>query len=351
MIKQQERMQTQPLKLIFKGRLEFGNQRSFELALQHWQNRVENYFKSDVLFKAEDVLSEEDFALTVPQQKMASTSEKSWRNTVSLFGEMAQYAVAGNIWAWCIGEGGLLEKMNIEPDSDKVAVQEYRRGRSLVGQVGKEQEATEALSRAIEKFERHALAYERRGYVNYKLRNFNDALRDFSKSIRSNPYHPDAYYGSGKVKMLKNDWESAAQDFDQAVKHSLALQPLHWLARMRKGESLFHAKKYTEAVYELRLYLKRNFDESDPNYNRRRRATYLLGKALLALNDAPAALEAFDQTLAIPVGVELAPEAEGLLHRAIAKHRVGKPGYALDLEAAAKMGSEEAARLLEEWQA
>ncbi|MEQ1745537.1 MAG: tetratricopeptide repeat protein [Saprospiraceae bacterium] len=343
-------MHTQTFKLVFKGRLEFGSQRAFEKAQQHWQSRMENYFKSDILFKPEDVLSEEDFALTVPQQKMVGPSEKAWRNTVALFGELAQYAVAGNIWAWCIGEGGLLEKVNIEPDSDKVAVQEYRRGRSLVGQAGMEQEASEALSRAIEKFERHALAYERRGYVNYKLGNYNDALRDFSKSIRSNPYHPDAYYGSGKVKMLKNEWESAAQDFDQAVKHSLALQPLHWLARMRKGESLFHAKKYTECVYELRLYLKRNFDEADPNYNRRRRANYLLGKALLALNDANGALVAFDQTLAIPVGVELAPEAEGLLHRAIAKHRVGRPEYALDLQAAAKMGSVEAARLLEEWQ-
>ncbi len=230
-------------------------------------------------------------------------------------------------------------------------MREYRRGRNLVGQVGKEQEATEALSRAIEKFERHALAYERRGYVNYKLGNFNDALHDFSKSIRFNPYHPDAYYGCGKVKTLKNDWEGAVSDFDQAVKNSLALQPLHWLARFRKGESLFHTKKYNEAAYELRLYLKRTFDESDPNYTRRRRATYLLGRALLALNDAPGAIEAFDQTLAIRAGLDLVPEAEGLLQRAIAKHQVGKPGYALDLEAAAKMGSAEAARLLEEWQA
>jgi len=349
--KQQVIMNTQPLlKLIFKGRLEFGNQRTFEKVLQHWQGRGENYFKTDILFKAEDVLSEEDFSLTVPQQKLMST-EKAWRTTTGLLKEVAQFAVAGNVWAWCIGEGGLLEKINIEPDSDKVAVQEYRRGRSLVGQPGKEVEATEALSRAIEKFERHALAYERRGYINYKLRNYNDALYDFSKSIRFNPYHPDAYYGSGKVKTLKNDWDGAVQDFDQAVKNSLALQPLHWLARFRKGESLFHAKKYAEAAYELRLYLKREFDESDPNYTRRRRAAYLLGKALMETNDVSGAIEAFDRALAIHAGADQMPEADGLLQRAIAKHQIGKPEYALDLKAAAKMGSTEAARLLEEWQA
>lgn len=344
-------MHIQPqLRLIFKGRLEFGNQRTFEKVLQHWQGRAENYFKTDILFKIEEVLSEEDFSLTVPQQKIMST-EKAWRTTTGLLREVAQYAVAGNMWAWCIGEDGLLEKILIEPSSDKVAVQEFLRGRSLVGEPGREMEATEALSRAIEKYERHALAYERRGYVNYKLRNYNDALHDFTKSIRFNPYHPDAHYGSGKVKSLKNDWEGAVQDFDQAVKNSLALQPLHWLSRLRKGECLFHAKKYTEAAYELRLYLKREFDPSDPNYTRRRRGAYLLGKALLALNDVPGAIEAFDRTLSFQAGKDQVPEAEGLLQRGIAKHQIGKPEFAHDLKAAAQMGSVEAARLLEEWQA
>lgn len=345
-------MNPQPelLKLIFKGRLEFGNPRTFEMVLKHWENRLETYFKTDILFKAEEVLSEEDYSLTVPQHKMMNT-EKSWRSTTALLDELAQFAVSGNIWAWCIDDGCLIETMNIEPDTDKAAVQAYRKGRSLVGQVGKEQEATKALSRAIEKYERHALAYERRGYVNYKLKNYNDALRDFSKSIQYNPNNPDAYYGSGKIKMLKNDWEGAVLDFDLAVKRSLPLQPLHWLSRMKKGESLFHAKKYKEAAYELRLFLKRTFSEDDPNFARRRRATFVLGRSLLALNDAPAALEAFDQTLAIPTGIELVPEVEGLLQRAIARHRVGKPEFAHDLKAAAKMGSEEAARLLEEWKA
>lgn len=342
-------MITQPLKLIFKGRLEFGSQRTFDMVLRHWQNRIESYFKADILFKPEQVFDVEDFSLTVPQQTLMS-SEKHWRSTTSLLQEVSQFAIAGNIWAWCIDNGRLLSALNIEPDSDKAAVLEYRRGCDLVGQEGMEQEASEALSRAIEKYERHALAYERRGYVNYKLKNYNDALHDFSKSIRFNPNNPEPYYGCGKVKMLKNDWENAAQDFDQAVKRSLALQPLHWLARLKKGESLFHARKFAEAAVELRLYLQRNFVETDPNFYRRRRAAYLLGKSLLALNDVPAALEAFDQTLSIGAGVDLVPDAEGLLHRGIAKRRAGKPEFTRDLQAAAQMGSSEAARLLVEWQ-
>ena len=49
------------LKLIFKGRLEFGNQRTFDKVLQHWENRVEAYFKNDILFKPEQVFDPEAF--------------------------------------------------------------------------------------------------------------------------------------------------------------------------------------------------------------------------------------------------------------------------------------------------
>ena len=75
----------------------------------------------------------------------------------------------------------------------------------------------------------------------------------------------------------------------------------------------------------------------------------MLGKALLELNDVSGSLEAFNQSLAIHQGVDLAPEVDGLLSRGIARHRAGAPEFAGDLEAAARMGSEEAARLLAEW--
>lgn len=338
----------QPLKLIFKGRLEFGSARTFDMVMRHWVTRLENYFKADILFKPEQVFNAEEFALVVPQQTIMS-SDKHWRSTISLLQETAQFAVVGHIRAWCINNGRLVADLTIEPSSDKAAVAEYRLGRELVGQAGKEGEATAALSRAIEKYEHHALAYERRGYVNYKLKNYNDALHDFTKSISINPNNPEPYYGSAKVKMLKNDWESAILDFEQAMKGSLALQPMHWLARLRKGECLFHAKRFAEAAQEMRLYLLRSFAEDDPNFPRRRRAAWFLGKALLELNDARAALDAFDQTLGMADGTEFVTDAEGLLYRGIAKHQVGKPEFARDLEAAALMGSTEAERLLAKW--
>lgn len=337
----------QAIKLIFKGRLEFGSQRTYDVVVRHWLTRLETCYKADILFKPEQVFVAEEFALVVPQQTLMN-SEKHWRSTVALLDEVAQFAVAGHIRAWCMVNGRLVSDLTIEPSSDKVAVAEYIRGRDLVQQ-GKEHEAGAALSRAIEKYERHALAYERRGYVNYKLKNFNDALHDFTKSISINPNNPEPYYGSGKVKMLKNDWEGAVLDLDQAVTRSLALQPLHWLARLRKGESLLRAKRFAEAAQEMRLYLQRKFTEDDPNFPRRRRAAWFLGKALLEMNDARAALDAFDQSLGMSVGIEFVTEADGLLYRGIAKRQAGRPEFANDLEAAAQMGSAEAERLLAEW--
>jgi tetratricopeptide (TPR) repeat protein len=268
--------QPQPLKLVFRGRLEFGSQRTYDMVLKHWQTRIENYFKTDILFKAEQVFSADDYALTVPQQTLMS-SEKHWRNTTALLREVAQFALAGNVGAWWVQNGKVLDEHIIEPKSDKVAVSEYLRGRDLVQQGGMEQ-ATEALTNAIEKYERHAAAYERRGYVNYKLKNFNDALYDFSKSIGINPYNPEAYYGRGKVRMLKNEWEGAIQDFDQTIKGALAVQPIHWLARLRKSDCLYHAKRPAEAIPELKAYLQRNFSENDPNLRFRPKAEFLLAE-------------------------------------------------------------------------
>ena len=268
-------MNAQSLKLIFKGHLEFGSQRTFDMVVKHWQTRVETYFKSDILFKAEQVFTTEHFSLTVPQQSLIST-EKHWRSTTALLKEVAQYAVTGNVGVWCLDSGKVLAATIIEPSNDKVATSEYQRGCELVRQGGMESEASQALSRAIEKYERHAMAYERRGYVNYKLGNFKDALYDFSKSIDIYPLHPDAFYGRGKVQMLKNEWEPAIQDFDSTIQRSLPIQPIYWLARLKKGDSLFHAKRYAEAKKELDLFLKRDFPESDPNYRRRPKAEWLL---------------------------------------------------------------------------
>ncbi len=270
--------QALPLKVVFRGRLEFGSQRTYDMVLKHWNTRVESYFKADVLFTTEQVFTEDDFALTIPQQTLMST-QKRWRSTTALLYEVAQYALAGNVGAWWVQNGKVLDQHLIEPNTDKIAVSEYLRGRELVQQGGMEQ-ASEALTNAIEKYSRNALAYERRGYVNYKLQNYNDALYDFSKSIAIYAHNPEPFYGRGKVNMLKNEWESAIQDFQQTFDRSLAVQPIYWLARLRKCECLFHVKRYAEIIPEMKLFLARAFSENDPNLRFRAKAEFLLAESV-----------------------------------------------------------------------
>ena len=265
-----------PLKVVFRGRLEFGSQRTYDMVLKHWNSRVDSYFRADVLFTAEQVFTEDDFALTVPQQTLMST-EKRWRSTTALLEEVAQFALAGNVGAWWVQNGRVLDQHHIEPKTDKSAVSEFLRGRELVQQGGMEQ-ASEALTNAIEKYARHAAAYERRGYVNYKLKNYNDALYDFTKSIAIYSHNPEPYYGRGKVNMLKNEWEAAIVDFQHAFDRSLAVQPIYWLSRLRKADCLFHLKRYKEVIPELKLFMQRSFAENDPNLRFRSKAEFLLAE-------------------------------------------------------------------------
>jgi tetratricopeptide (TPR) repeat protein len=339
---------TPPLKMIFKGRLEFGNTRTYEMVTKQWNTRLETYFKSDILFKGEDIFLDEEYALTLPQpHSVLYGTEKAWRGTTDMLREIVQFAIVGKLQCWCI-YNGVVTEIILEPKTDKGAILEYWLGCELVQKDGGMEEASAALSRAIDKYQRHALAYERRGYVNYKLGNFKDALYDFSKSIDIYPGNPEPHYGRGKVRMLKNEWEAAAQDFEYTLKRSIALQPLFWLARLKKGECLVHCKKYNEAIPELEQYLKRDFDKENPNFRRRRRAWYLLGKALLGIGKVKEALNAINQSIAIREGVELLPESEALLQRGIVLKQSGAKGFQNDFEAAAALGNVEAVRMLKE---
>ena len=169
-------------KTIFKGRLEFGSAKSYETVLKMYQHRVENYYKSDILLDEESIFDEESSSLNVPRF-ITQGSEKSWKNTISMLEYVAQFAIAGNMTAWMTENGKILKHGIVEPRSDRSAVQAYLKGRELLEKKGKEDEAIKSLTKAIEKYDRHAQAYERRGHINFQLKNYDDAIYDFTKSI------------------------------------------------------------------------------------------------------------------------------------------------------------------------
>ena len=69
------------------------------------------------------------------------------------------------------------------------------------------------------------------GYTYFKLKNYEDAIYDFTKSIDFSPSNPEPYFGRGNVEKLNENWENAINDFDLAVKTSFPLQPIYWQSR------------------------------------------------------------------------------------------------------------------------
>ena len=333
-------------KTIFSGQLMFGNERSFEQIQKMYLHRKENYYRNDILLDSEEIFDVDSWSLKVPRF-LAEASIKSWRNTLNLLEYTADFAIAGEFRAWRTESGKMLESKVIEPDGDKAATQAYLKGRKLVDQAGKEEEATKALNRAIDKFARHATAYERRGYINYRLKNYKDAHYDFSKSIDINPINAAAYYGRARVLITQGDLENAIPDLALAIKRSIPHQSIYWIARRIKGDCHKELGQHKLAATEYRLFTKRKFDPSNPNYDYRSIVFQHLGEVLLELGEYADAVDAFNSSIEAAAATEGKIQAERLLLRGIARQKAGEKDFAKDWKEAAGMGSEKAAELLE----
>ncbi|HHG86420.1 MAG TPA: tetratricopeptide repeat protein [Bacteroidetes bacterium] len=243
-------------------------------------------------------------------------------------------------------EGKILRHGIIEPKSERTAVQAFLKGKELSKAKGKESEAMKALNRAIEKYERHAQAYERRGHVNFILKNYKDSIRDYTKSIELANNNPEPFYGRANVKLKLKDWEGAISDFASAIKTSIPLEPIYWQARRQKGMTHFDLGQFKEASVDFKFFCNRIFKPDNPNFNWRRKVWFLYGKTLLELEQYPQALEAFEMVLTFNEGNDKILETDKLYFKYLAMHKAGKRGYRKGLEEAAKLGSKEAAQLL-----
>lgn len=332
-------------KSIFQGNLHFGNIKSYDKVIKMYAHRVENYYKTEILFKSEEVFNPDEISIQIPRT-VANISDKSWKNTVDLMQYVAQFAISGNIGAWMTDEGKITRYAWIEPKGDKAVVQKFLRARKLIEQDGDVEEARASLTKAIEIYNKHAQAYERRGYINYKLKKLHDAERDFTKSIALDESNAPAYYGRARIKMIRDEWQGAIADLAMAIKSSLALQDIHWTARRLKGECHAKLEQYKEAEFEFRFFTRRKFSPDSVNYQHRLGTLYNHGKALLKLEKYSEALEALEKALKVMEGEDKSLEAELLVSRGIARKNTGKNGFLSDWKQAKNLGSKQAIQLL-----
>ncbi len=335
-------------KAIIQGRLEFGNPRSYHKALALYNQRTETLYRKEVIFKtAEQIFVEEDTSLTI-QRYIGNSSEKVWKNTISLLEYCAQFCFAGAVDAWLTDSGKLLAYHRIEPTGEKTSVMLYQKGKMLSEESGKEHEALQLLTQAIEKYDRHSQAYERRAYVNYHLKNYDDAIYDFRKSIKFDPMNASSHYGLGRALMLKKNYAEAIQELESCIKNSIALQPIYWAARRVKAQCHLELNEYEKAEYEYKLLLARKFAPGDPNFKHLPNAWFNYAKILFALGKLDNALEAFDKSLELNTHSDQGSKAEVLVYRGMARKAAGNSDYILDFKKASELGHERATQLLAE---
>lgn len=337
-------------KSIFQGRLEFGPGKNIEKALQLYTVRAEQYYRNEIMFKPEQIFLMDQGNIDIPRTVMQA-SDRYFTNTLNLLDYIAQFASAGSLGAWLIDNGKVLRHKMVEPQSDKIAVQEYIRGRKLVGTKGKEREAIEALNAAINKYERHSQAYERRGYVNFTLKNYKDAMHDFNKAIHFDENNALAYYGRAQVHLQNEDKKKSLEDLSLAIQKSLALQMVHWQARYQKGELHYQLKQFKEAAFELKLFTDRHFDPTDSNNLKKRDAAFTYAKILMEQEQFEEAAQRFNIALASleddSKTSSKITKADILLQRGLAKKLAGKNGFMADLKEAATLGNKEAQKILQ----
>lgn len=334
-------------KTIIQGRLEFGSEKSYEKVTKMFLQRAETYYKTDVLFKFEDIFKEEELALDIPRY-VHHVTEKAFKVTTGILGYCTQFAVAGSIRAWLIKEGEVVGFETLEPASDKAAVQSFVKGRKLVKEKGREEEAITALSKAIEKYDRHAQAYERRAKVNFIMKNYHDALRDYNKCINLDSSIPTAYYGKAKIHIMREEYEEAVVNLEESIKKSIALQTLYWKSRKLKADCHIELKEWAKAAFDLKLFTNRKFDQKDPNMFWMRKARYQYGLVLMELGEYAEAIQTFDKALQTQGENDGVNEADILTYRGQAKQKSGKSGYIKDIKDAAEKGGKRAKGLLKE---
>ncbi|MBT8233107.1 MAG: hypothetical protein HKO66_15660 [Saprospiraceae bacterium] len=334
-------------KTIIQGRIEYGTEKSFKMALKMYNQRAEKYYKNDVLFEPEEIFFEEGYLLNIPRF-VKQVYPKTLRNTATLLEYVVQFGVSGQLNFWALDEGKILMYKLMEPSSDKVAVQQYIKGKSLMDQKGKEEEAIVALNKAIEKYDRHAQAYERRAKVNFMLKKDHDALRDYNKSIGLDPSNPYAYLGKAEVYIYKREFAEAIDALQMTIKKSVALQAVHWQGRRLKGKLHLKLKQFKEAEFELKLFTNRAFKEGNPNLAWKRDAFFDYGHVQMALEDFNGAVNSFDKACTIESGNDKLDKGKRLRFRGIAKQKAGQNGYKTDIKEAAEAGDKVAKKLLEE---
>ena len=290
-------------KVTLKGQLDFMLPKTYDMVTAHFQKRLETYYRMDIALKGDDFFRPDTLNLVVPRMEHGCNIEKTWKNTIGLLNEIRTYSVAGALYLWVQNEKNqLIADECFLPVGDKVATTEYLKGIALSDK-GKQQTAIDAFTKAIEKHNGYAQAYERRGVAYFRMGQLEDALLDFSKS-NALMLNAEAFIGLSEIKKANGDWAGAVEDLALALKNCVPFQPVFWTTRRLKGEAHLALNQAKEAAFEFKFFTKRAFKDNDPNLPFKGRAWGMYVTALEKAGEKKEALEAAKQAKIMGYAIE-----------------------------------------------
>lgn len=112
--------------------------------------------------------------------------------------------------------------------------EDFLYGHELIQQKDYEK-AIEVLTESLKSHPSNAFSWERRGYANYCLGNYYDAIDNYTMAILLSPVNAVfylqralAYHASGNINAMKNDFINAAKRGNPSAQEFLTKNNISW---------------------------------------------------------------------------------------------------------------------------
>jgi protein O-mannosyl-transferase len=160
------------------------------------------------------------------------------------------------------------------------------RGMALAD-VGRYEEAIRDFNKSIELDSTYVFAYLHKGFAYGDLGKLDKAIEVFDEAIALKDDYPASYLNRGTIKARAGDLQGAIWDFRKAI----ALNPKHYQAFNNIGLALANTGKYAEAIpfYDIAIRIEKNYY---PAYNNR-------GFAKVNLKDFSGAIKDYNASIKI----------------------------------------------------
>jgi len=301
-----------------------------------YEGRLETYYKNELLFKEMDHFNELLFSFDVPRIVTTST-DKIWRNTVDAVNFLGQFALCGKMEAYQTDSGKILAQEVIVPNNEKQTVRDYWKAR-LLYKTGHLDDSMKAIEYCLTGYDKHTQALELAAKIHIRQNRLDKAAEFLTQALKSNPRSYTAFFRRGQIFFGMNEYEKALADFDNALKHSLAVLDIHWRSRLEKARCLIELGSHESAGKEIGFFLHKQFDPTSDNHARKREALLLKGRSLMNTNQHKEAIDMFTKALDHESGEHIVSSAECIYYRGLAKKGKGMDSFSKDLERATEMG-------------